>query len=63
MHFLGWWPEVARQFILEHWEPLMALDEEPPVDSKTALRNGRNADNMRFLSITARKGLHTLQNF
>ena len=30
--------EVARQFILEHWEPLLALDEEPPVDSKTALQ-------------------------
>ena len=29
---------VARQFILEHWEPLLALDEEPPVDSKTALQ-------------------------
>ena len=25
--------EIARQFILEHWEPLLALDEEPPVDS------------------------------
>lgn len=30
--------EVARQFILEHWDPLLALDEEPPVDPKTALQ-------------------------
>ena len=30
--------EVAKRFILEHWESLLELDEDPPVDSKTALQ-------------------------
>ena len=30
--------EAAKRFILEHWEPLLELDEDPPVDSKTALQ-------------------------
>ena len=30
--------EVAEKFILEHWGPLLELDQDPPLDSKTALQ-------------------------
>ncbi|MBH69508.1 MAG: ribonuclease III [Rhodospirillaceae bacterium] len=29
---------AAEKFILEHWGPLLELDQEPPLDSKTALQ-------------------------
>ena len=29
---------VAEKFILEHWTPLLELDQDPPLDSKTALQ-------------------------